>query len=233
MGTHYLHLRHDTTAEKSRSVDTVCTQKHSGSEHSGLNSAELLDVQHATLRVHGKSHTCECKYFQDAWKESRTCRRRATAKRGDEADQDTRPRDPSSSSTDPDPKRFKPTIMTNVENLAEQMDEDTSLRTPATSLPLVLDAEENVSKKSRVARNALYICGEDELKSQRRRLAERRTGNSPTSRGRLGRRTSRRQSQSWRSTRNHADEQSAAVFLDQRGSRILENRSCSSVGHNK
>ena len=150
---HCQHLRHDTTAENSRSAEMVCTQKHSGSEHHVLKSAELLDVEHARLRV-------QCKDFEDAWKESRTCGRRATAeevKRGDEADQDTRPLDPSSSSTDPDPKRFKPTIMTNVENLAEQMDEDTSLRTPATSHPLVLDAEENVSKKSRVARNVLYI----------------------------------------------------------------------------
>ena len=64
----------------------------------------------------------------------------------------------------PNRNDFKPTMKTDVANLAEQMDENTSLRTPATSLPLVLDAEENVSKKSRVARNVLYICGEDELK---------------------------------------------------------------------
>ena len=47
--------------------------------------------------------------FEDAWEESRTCGRRAPeeeVKRGDEADQDTRPLDPGSSSVDPDPKRF-------------------------------------------------------------------------------------------------------------------------------
>ena len=89
-----------------------------------------------TLRP-GNSHTRECKTFQDAWEESRTCGRRATAEvvnRGGEADQDTRTVDPCSSSTDPDPKQSKITTMTDVENLAEEMDEDTSLRTPATSV---------------------------------------------------------------------------------------------------
>ena len=77
-----------------------------------------------------KSHTRECKAFLDAWQECRTCGRRATAeevKRRDEVDQDTRPLDPSSSSQTLDPKRFKPTTMIDVENLAGQMDEDTSL----------------------------------------------------------------------------------------------------------
>ena len=78
-------------------------------------------------------------------------RRTATTeevKRAIEGEQDTPPLDPSSSATDPDPKRLKLTTMTDVENLANHMDEDTSLRTPATSHPLELDAEENVSKKA-------------------------------------------------------------------------------------
>ena len=74
-----------------------------------------------------KSHTRECKAFLDAWQECRTCGRRATAeevKRRDEVDQDTRPLDPSSSSDS-----RSETIQTSidVENLAGQMDEDTSL----------------------------------------------------------------------------------------------------------
>ena len=44
------------------------------------------------------------------------------------------------------------------------MDEDTSLRASATSHPLEPDAEENGSKKARVARNVLHIRGEDGLK---------------------------------------------------------------------
>ena len=45
------------------------------------------------------------------------------------------------------------------------MDEYTSLRALAISHPLEPDAEENVSKKARVAREVLHIRGEDELKS--------------------------------------------------------------------
>ena len=53
---------------------------------------------------------------------------------------------------------------TDVESLAVRMDDDTSLSARATSQPLKPDAEENVSKKARVARNVLRIRGEDELK---------------------------------------------------------------------
>ena len=74
------------------------------------------------------------------------------------------PLDPGSSSTDPDPERIKPTTMTDVEILTEQMDEDTSLRTLATSRPLDPDVEEHVTKKARVAQNVLHIRGENELK---------------------------------------------------------------------
>ena len=99
----------------------------------------------------GTSDTRECKVFQDALGESRTCGRRATAeevKRGDEADQETRLLDPSSSSTDPDPKRLKPTTMTDVENLAEQMDEDTSLRTLARLLHEILKPRKFYRRKN-------------------------------------------------------------------------------------
>ena len=81
-------------------------------------------------------------------------------KRGIVVDPDTRALDPSSSSTD-----AKPCVATDVENSADQMDEDPSLRAPAISHPLEPDAEENDSKKARVARNLLHILGEDELKS--------------------------------------------------------------------
>ena len=75
-----------------------------------------------------------------------------------------RPLGPSSSLADPNTKRFKPSNVTDAENPADRMDVDTSLRTLATSHPLDPDAEENVSKKARVARNVLHIRGEDELK---------------------------------------------------------------------
>ena len=120
-------------------------------------------------------------------------------KRADEADQDKRPLDPTSTSTDPDLKRFKPISMTDVENLAEQVDEHTSLRTLATSHPLDPEAEENVSKKARVSGNVLYIRGGDVLKLDvNTGLAECRIGISLKLRGCLDRRTSRRPSQSWR-----------------------------------
>ena len=52
------------------------------------------------------------------------------------------------------------------------------------------------------------------IRSHRRGMAKRRTGNSIEIRGCLDRRTFRRQIQGRRRTRNHADERSAAVFLD-------------------
>ena len=81
-------------------------------------------------------------------------------KRGVVADPDTRAPDRSSSSID-----VKPASETDVESSADRMDEDTSLRAPAASHPSELDAQENVLKKARVARNVLHIRGEDELKS--------------------------------------------------------------------
>ena len=73
----------------------------------------------------GKSHTRECKSYQDAWDESRRTASAEQAKRGI-GDPDTRPLDPSSSSTDPNPKRPKTTSPTDNENRADRMDEITS-----------------------------------------------------------------------------------------------------------
>ena len=68
----HLHLRHKLTDMYPKCEDKECMQKHSGSELSGLKSAELLDAQHARLSVRGShTHTRECKTFQDAWEDSR------------------------------------------------------------------------------------------------------------------------------------------------------------------
>ena len=79
-------------------------------------------------------------------------------------DLDTRPLDPSSSSTDPNSKRSKTTSVTDNENLANRMDEDNFQRGPATSHQLEPVDEENVSKRARVARNVLHIRGEEGVK---------------------------------------------------------------------
>ena len=81
----------------------------------------------------GKSHTRECKTYQDAWDESRRTASAEEAKRGVVADSDTRPLDLSGSSTDPEPKRTKTTSATDDENPADQMDEDNFRRGPPTS----------------------------------------------------------------------------------------------------
>ena len=60
----------------------------------------------------GKSHTRQCKTYQDAWDESRRTASAEEAKRGVAADPDTRPLDPSGSSMDPEPKRTKTTSVT-------------------------------------------------------------------------------------------------------------------------
>ena len=82
-----------------------------------------------------KSHTRECKTYQDALDESRRTASGEEAKRGIVGDLDTRQLDPSSSSTDPNPKRSKTTSVTDNENLANRMDEDNFRRGPATSHP--------------------------------------------------------------------------------------------------
>ena len=111
-----------------------------------------------------KSHTRECKTYQDAWDESRRAASAEEAKRGVVADSDTRPLDPSGSSTDPEPKRTETTSATDDENPADQMDEDNFRRGPATSHQLESVDDENVSKKARVARNVLHIRSEDSVK---------------------------------------------------------------------
>ena len=100
-----LHLRQKSTRLKCEVKE--CTRKHSGSEPSGQKSAELLDARHVRRPVGGKSHTRECKSYQDAWDESRRTASAEEAKRGIVGDPDTRPLDPSGSSVDPEPKRTK------------------------------------------------------------------------------------------------------------------------------
>ena len=60
---HHLHLRQKSTCLKCEVKE--CTRKHSGSEPSGQKSAELLDARHETPGLI-KSHTRECKSYQDA-----------------------------------------------------------------------------------------------------------------------------------------------------------------------
>ena len=103
-----------------------------------------------------KSHTRECKTYQDAWEDSSRTASAEVAKRGIVGDPDTRPLDPSSSSTDPNQKRSKTTSVTENENMANQKDEDNFQRGPATSHQLEPVDDENVSKKARVARNVLH-----------------------------------------------------------------------------
>ena len=84
--------------------------------------------------------------------------------RGVVGDPDTRLLDVSGCSVDTEPKRTKTTSATDNENPANQMDEDSSRRGPATSHQLEPVDDENVSKKARVARNVLHIRGEDNVK---------------------------------------------------------------------
>ena len=113
------------------------------------------------LPVRG-SHTREFKTYQDAWDESRRTASAEEAKRGIVGDPDTRPLDPCSSSTDPNPKRPKTTFVTDKREV-HRTDEDFR-RGPATSHQLEPVDDENVSKKARVARNVLRIRGEDSMK---------------------------------------------------------------------
>ena len=111
-----------------------------------------------------KSHTRECKAHQDAWEESRQTARAEEAKRGFDEDPDSRPLNPSSSSTDPEPKRTETDTGAEAENAPDQMDVDSFQRTLAPAHPLEPAIDGNVSKKARVARNVLHIRGESDLK---------------------------------------------------------------------
>ena len=93
----------------------------------GLKSAELQDVLSARLLVRRVTYA-RVQMFSDVWEEGRRTATAVEAQRGAVADHDTRALNPSSKSTD-----VKPGTATCVENSADKMDEDTSLRTPATS----------------------------------------------------------------------------------------------------
>ena len=89
-----------------------------------------------------ESHTRECKTYQDARDESHRTASAAEANRGNVGDPYTRPLDPSSSSTDPNPKRSKTTSVTDNENLVDEMkcggqDEDGVFR------PILCESSEN------------------------------------------------------------------------------------------
>ena len=156
----HFHLRQKNTCPKCEHKE--CTRKQSGSEPSGRKSAEFPDARQTPGLV--KSHTRECKSCQYAWEDSRQQQSAEEAKRGIGGDLDTRPLDPSSSSTDPNPKRSKTTSATDRENLANRMDQDNFQRGPVTSHQLEPVYDENVSKKARVARNILHIWCEDNVK---------------------------------------------------------------------
>ena len=102
----HLHLRQKNTCLKCEVKE--CTRKHSGSVLSGQKSVRTPGCPACETPGLVKSHTRECKTYQDAWDESRR-------------------------STDPNPKRSKTTSVTDNENLADQMDEDNFRRGPATS----------------------------------------------------------------------------------------------------
>ena len=78
----------------------------------------------------GTSHTRECKTYQDSWEDSRRTASAEEARGGIVGDPDTRPLDPSLSSTDPNLKRSKTTSVTDNDSLANQMDEDNFQRGP-------------------------------------------------------------------------------------------------------
>ena len=159
-----LHLRQKNTCLKFEVKE--CTRKHSGSELPGQKSAELLDARHVRLPVR-RSHTLgnASRIKMPGTRAAEPHQRRSEARRGIVGDPDTRPLDPSSSSTDPNPKRLKTTSVTDNDSLADRMDEDNIRRGPATSHQLEPVDDENVSKKARVARNVLHIRGEDSVKS--------------------------------------------------------------------
>ena len=64
-----LHLRH-MTVKNPRCVNKECTRKYSGSELSGLKSAELLDPLHARLPVWGCHTLANAKRFMMLGKRS-------------------------------------------------------------------------------------------------------------------------------------------------------------------
>ena len=112
--------QHDSQESEMRGQ--MCARE--STELSGLKSAGLLDAGHARLLVLGNFIFVNAKHFKMLG------RRVATAevvKCGVEVYHDTRTLEPcsTSSSMDPNPKRFKPITVTELEALAHQMDQDT------------------------------------------------------------------------------------------------------------
>ena len=138
----HVYRRHNPRVKNLCYEVTECARKRSESELIGRRLAGLLDALHVRLLVLVKAHTRECKAFQDVWEESRRTATAEEVKRGIVAESDTRALDSSSSSTD-----VQPGVATDVENSADRMDEDTSLRAPAISHPLEPDAEEHVFQR--------------------------------------------------------------------------------------
>ena len=126
-----------------------------------MDAANTFYVPGITSRR--RDATRECKAHQHAWEESRHTARTEEAKRGFDEDPDTRPLNPSSSSTDPQPKRSKTDTSADVVNTPDQMDVDSFQMSPANAHPLESAGDENVSKKARVARNVLNTRGESEI----------------------------------------------------------------------
>ena len=159
----HLHLRQKKAYLKCEVKE--CTRARSGSELSGQKEiGRTPGCPACETPGPGKSHTRVCKTCQDAREDSRRTASAGEAKREIGGDPDTRPLDPSWSSTDPNPKRSKTTSVTDNENLADRMDEDNFQRGLATSHQLEPVYDRNVSKKARVARNVLHIRGEDGVK---------------------------------------------------------------------
>ena len=137
-------------------------RKRSESDPSGPKLAELLDALRVRLLVLG-SHTLEnAKHIKTRGK--RVTAPAEEAKRGFDEDPDTRKLNPSSSSTDPKPKRSETDTCADVANTPDQIIVDSFPRSPANAHLLESAGDENVSKKARVARNVLHIRGESELK---------------------------------------------------------------------
>ena len=87
----YLHvqLRHNMTVKNPRCVEKECAQKHSGSRAFWSEVARTSGCLACATPGSDKSHTRECKTFQDAWEESRRTATAEEEKRGVAVDPDT------------------------------------------------------------------------------------------------------------------------------------------------
>ena len=157
----HLHLRQKNTYLKCEAKE--CTRKHSGLELSGQRSAELPDAGHASLLVQGSHTPVNARHIKMPGKDSRRTASAEEARRGIVGDPDTQPLDPSSSSTDPNPKRSKTTSVTD-DSLANQMDEDTFKKDQRHLINWSQSMMKTCQKKARVARNVFSIRGENGVK---------------------------------------------------------------------